>query len=372
VTQSNPAALKVAFDHRIFVTQQFGGITRYFAGLTTHLPEFGTDARIIAPLHISDRLTRLPRSRVIGVHAGQFRGRFRAARLLGDALHAPLTRAYGADIVHETYFDPRRLAPKKCALVLTVYDMIFEMKPEIPHADFTVANKKAAIERADKIICISESTRRDLIRFYPQAESRAVVTLLGFDAEFERDEDETEPPLHPAPYLLYVGMRRDYKNFSGLLDAYASSPTLKAGFDLVCISNEPFTDDERRAISDLGLGDKVFQRRASDMELRRWYTHAALFAYPSLYEGFGIPPLEAMAAGCPVVCMRTSSIPEVCGDAAEYADPDAPESLGVALERVANSANRAAELRSAGRQRVSQFSWRRCAEETNKVYRSLR
>jgi glycosyltransferase involved in cell wall biosynthesis len=127
---------------------------------------------------------------------------------------------------------------------------------------------------------------------------------------------------------------RGYKNFEGLLAAFAASPRLSDAFDIVAVGGGAFTPEERASIEAKRLDGKFHQRNASDAELWRFYRQAALFAFPSLYEGFGIPPLEAMAANCPVVTMNVSSMPEVCGDAAEYALPGDQASLTVAMENV--------------------------------------
>jgi glycosyltransferase involved in cell wall biosynthesis len=166
-------------------------------------------------------------------------------------------------------------------------------------------------------------------------------------------------------------MRRDYKNWTGLIEAMGSSPSLAGEFDLVCTGDGEFRPAELALIEACGLRGRVHQRTASDEELRSLYHHAAAFAYPSLYEGFGIPPLEAMAAGCPVVALNVSSVPEVCGPAAEYGLPGDPDSLRSALERVVLSSSRSDELRAAGKERIELFSWDECARRTSEVYKAL-
>ena len=365
----NEMRLRTVFDHRIFADQTHGGISRYFAGIAPLMANYGCDARIIAPLHRNAYIAELPPSLVWGWHIPRFRGSRRLAMMLGDTLAAPLAKAHGARIVHETYFDEKRHAPREAAIVLTVYDMIHELFPEIMRDSQAIRHKAAAIRRADRILCISESTRRDLLRFFPEVEARASVTLLGFVGHFSSDSVTGSGGFRP--YLLHVGARGGYKNFAALLYAYAESPRLPSDFDLVCVGNAPFTPAEGEVITIHGLEQKVRLVQADDDALIQLYAGAAAFVYPSLYEGFGIPPLEAMAANCPVIAVNRSSVPEVCGEAADYSPDGSAETLRTAIESVVYSQHRTSELRAAGQERLAQFSWERTAAATAACYWEL-
>lgn len=363
-------SLRVAYDHRIFVHQKYGGISRYFARISEYMPQFGITPRIIAPFYQSEYLNDLPRGMVWGRQFNVATQPLRPRVILDEAIARPLAAAFRADIVHESYHHFRRVAPRSARIVTTVHDFIHELFPGTGQEGLTRC-LDGQLARADRIICVSDSTRRDLARFYPQFEHKAVVVLHGFDADAGRATGPETPP-HPKPYILYVGMRwRGYKNFEGLLAAYAGSARLRDLFDIVAVGGGAFTDEERGSIATKSLEGKVHQRNASDAELWTFYRGAALFVFPSLYEGFGIPPLEAMAADCPVVTMNVSAMPEVCGDAAEYAEPDDPASLTRAMENVLLSPGRADALRVAGRQQTRRFSWRECARQTAEVYHSL-
>jgi glycosyltransferase involved in cell wall biosynthesis len=363
----------VAFDHRIFVHQKHGGISRYFARLAEHLPKFSIEPKIISPLYQTEYLEYLPKQMIWGRRFTASPKVLRSAVVIGEALHRPLASLFGADVVHESYHHFRRVAPSRAKIVTTVYDLIWERSPVLERDQYAIPfarrNLRDQVHRADKIICISESTRRDLIDFHPEVADKTEVILFGFDP---MPPAESAPPPHPKPYLLYVGMRwRGYKNFLGLVSAYAASERLRAEFDLVCVGGGPLNPEELSLIKSAGVEGKVFQRNADDQALQNYYRHAHLFVYPSLYEGFGMPLLEAMAANCPVVCMKISSMPEVCADAAEYAFPDQPESLQAAIERVAFSSDRAEALRAAGTERLKLFSWTECARQTSEIYKSL-
>jgi glycosyltransferase involved in cell wall biosynthesis len=173
------------------------------------------------------------------------------------------------------------------------------------------------------------------------------------------------------PYLLYVGQRSGYKNFDQLLAAYAASPALHKNYDLIAFGGGVWTAAERKSIEELFLYGKVKQLQGGDGTLADLYANAAVFVYPSLYEGFGIPPLEAMSFGCPVACSQTSSIPEIVGDASIFFDPNSSESISRALETIVTDQVLARDLVARGRIQIQLFSWDRCAQETLEVYRGL-
>ncbi len=362
--------LRIAFDHQAFAAQQHGGVSRYVVRLAGALAAAGHAVQVAAPLHINAYLADLPAGIVRGRRIENARWRRPLMRLANDIIGPRLIAGFAPDIVHESWHGSRGVAPPGARRVTTVHDMIHEKFPQYFAADDpTAARKAAAIARADHVICVSDSTRRDLVARYPDVAGRCSVIHHGFDV----------PPPSPAaaitagrPYLLFVGMRGGYKNFAGLVSAFAASPALRADFDVVAVGGGAFSATESALIAGHGLAAQVRQQAADDAALQRALAGAAALVYPSLYEGFGIPPLEAMAARTPVVAMRASAVPEVCGAAAAYAEPDDPDSLRRAIEAVVLSPAQAATLVAAGSDRLRQFSWTRCAAETAAVYRALR
>ncbi|WP_164549735.1 glycosyltransferase family 4 protein [Altericroceibacterium xinjiangense] len=334
------------FDYQTFVEQRRGGISRYISMVAPLLADHSCLPRIVAPLHVNLHVEGVPASMRIGIALPRFRGAMRVAAKASSAASLLLIRAVRPDVVHESYYAVRSPAPKAARRVLTVHNMIRELFPEnIRPNDDTRVRKAAAVNRADLILCVSENTRSDLIRFFPHAESRAQVTHLGVDRP---DADGSSPRQHGRPYLLYVGHRAGYNNFGGLFDAYAGSLMLRDGFDLIAAGGGPFGPAEQERIAASGLEAHVHHVVPSDEELQRLNAGAAVFVYPSLNESFGIPPLEAMASGCPVVSVNTSSIPEVCGDAAELAPDGFVEALRAAIEKVALLLERTEALRATG------------------------
>jgi glycosyltransferase involved in cell wall biosynthesis len=365
--------VRIVYDHQIFGAQKFGGISRYFCAVAREINELpGQSAQIVAPIYRNVHLRSVAGPFVTGWHVPALRRTERITRLISTVLFPALARRFRPSVVHETYYSPRATYPDGVARVLTVFDMAHERFPDdFPRGDTTAAAKASAIARADQIICISRHTRDELTRFHRVPPERVRVIHLGFD-RLEAGGLPASDLVGARPYLLYVGARNGYKNFGRLVEAYADSPLLRRSVRIVCVGGAPLSDDERRGFAERGLSDgDVVRVVGRDRELASLYSAAALFVYPSLYEGFGIPPLEAMALGCPVACSRTSSIPEVVGDAAELFDPTNAESIKHSIERVVFAPSLREELVRRGGARVTEFSWARCAGETMEAYRDL-
>lgn len=376
--------MKIAYDPQIFCAQTYGGVSRYICEIASRISkEPDVRVSIIAPLHINAYLAHVPPGIVSGFRAPKT-DRFRTneganyprlmLRGLGLLIGDWMLYAMRPDLVHETYFSPYRLGPRGARRVLTIHDMIHEkFASSVTYPDKIARYKALAAERADHVICVSESTRRDAIEILGLPADKTSVIYLGFNLLNGAGAQAEEPGLpSPKPYLLYVGKRGGYKNFLRLLEAYVASPQLKTEYQLICFGGGAFHADELKAMQTLGLDrDQVTQLGGDDQLLARLYQRAGALIFPSLYEGFGIPPLEAMSHDCPVVCSNTSSIPEVVGDAGEYFDPADTESMRAAIERVVTSDNHRKTLITKGRARLKHYSWDRCAAETLDIYMKL-
>jgi len=367
--------MKIAYDPQVFYEQSYGGPSRYICEIASRISMMeAIQVSVIAPMHINAYLANLPSQIVSGFRlpgTNQLNLYLRAVGMLvGDVM----LRKLSPDVIHETYFFPFRTGPKHVRRVLTIYDMIHEkFSSYFTPTDRTSHFKSLSAERADRIICISESTRRDVIEVLGVHPDKISVVHLAGSLVLP-----VEPPsgkwhsLVNEPFVLYVGNRGRYKNFSRLLQAYGNSLELRKNFRLICFGGGPFSTSEQEAIATLGINSKwVVQAGGSDYLLGLLYQYASVFVYPSLYEGFGIPPLEAMSLGCPVACSDSSSIPEVVGDAGEYFEPTDCESMTSAILRILGSEDHSASLVAKGYQRSQCFSWDRCASDTFDVYNSL-
>jgi glycosyltransferase involved in cell wall biosynthesis len=370
--------LRVMFDPQIFCHQRFGGISRYVCNIAGEMQQMaGVTPRIVAPFHFNEYLDQLPKSLVEGRRVRWLEGLTALAYGSSVLRGKSAARRFKPDVLHNTYYFPVR-PPRGARGILTVYDMIHEKYPKYFAASpFIRRIKAASVASADHVICISESTRQDLLSIYDIPEKSVSVTHLGFDSLKLLLSDESSSAFKirvlgaNSPYLLYVGSRVNYKNFRGLLEAYAASAWMRSNCFLLCFGGGDFNSVERAAISEAGVQSRVRYLGGSDAVLASCYAHASLFVCPSMYEGFGIPVLEAMSLDCPVACSNSSSLPEVVGDAAILFDPLDPDSIRSVLESVLDSPSAASALRERGRIRRQLFSWKKCAEDTVDIYRRV-
>ena len=195
------------------------------------------------------------------------------------------------------------------------------------------------------------------------------VVHLAYDSsetiENKRSDDQ-------RPFLLYVGWREWYKNFKPFLQSISRSKPIMNDFDIVAFGGGEFTVEELKLIRKLGYRDgQVKQISGRDDLLAKYYSEAKAFVFPSLYEGFGIPPLEAMSYNCPVISSDASCMPEVIGDAAEYFDPSNLDDMFKTVEKTVYSDPRINELVLLGKQQIKKYSWQKCTDETLSVYQSI-
>jgi glycosyltransferase involved in cell wall biosynthesis len=374
--------MRIAYTPPIFYHQKFGGISRYFVELAKREAAKGNQPGIFAPKDSNHYLkeSQLPviEASYFGSIYGKLPNRLKFGRHPYELLPIRFEiqariRSWKPDVVHETYYYDKKLGPLKTPTVLTVYDMIHEIFPQaFPASDPTSKVKKKAVANADKIICISHSTARDLQRILDVPAAKISVIHLGWDTFINFEYSSMRPhDVLRKPYFLFVGARTGYKNFCGLLRGFAACTRLRTDFDIVAFGGGVFENKEVEIIRHLGLNGAVHHLSGNDQILGKLYTGAHAFVYPSLYEGFGLPPLEAMAHDCPVIASNTSSMPEVVGNAGRLFDPQIIEEITEALSDVAYSDITRKDMITKGRSRLHTFSWSECASKTEQVYHSL-
>lgn len=367
--------MKIAFDPRIFTLQEYGGISRYFCSLVSALNKLDHEARIFAPVHQNKHLSELD----MKLKSGRFIDSFpnRISRLLhfySRVCSSQQIHKWQPDVVHETYYTDLKLNKlKDFQTVITVYDMIHELYADEFRADDPTTNKKLeSVKRADHILCISNNTRDDLVNLFDIPISKTSVVHLAADDIFIQPDHLNYKLPNSRPFILFVGSRYGYKNFTGFMKAFSELRSLRNDFNVVCFGGGAFTNNEVELFTSLGLKEEqILYFSGNDLLLKSLYHQAEAFIYPSVYEGFGIPPLEAMATGCAVISSNTSSLPEVVGNAGEYFVPTEIESIKSALETVLLNPAHKSDLIEKGFHQYKKFSWQKCATETAEVYRGL-
>jgi glycosyltransferase involved in cell wall biosynthesis len=295
----------------------------------------------------------------------------------GEQLALPrLARRAGVDLVHSL----GSTAPVRGAFrrVVTVHDLIYRIVPEA-HFGLRALGMRAlvpaAVRRSDRVIAVSRSTRDDLVRLLGVPAGRIDVVPSGVGttaraAPEPEGELRSRHSLGDRPVALAVSAKRPHKNLRRLLDALALLPPERRPVLFLVGYPTEHEEDLRRHAADLGLaGDVRFPGWVDAAELEGLYALASCFVFPSLYEGFGLPVLEAMARGVPVACADRASLPEIAGDAALRFDPEDPTAIATALERLLTDRRLADRLRAAGREQAARFSWQAAAEGTLASYR---
>jgi glycosyltransferase involved in cell wall biosynthesis len=364
--------MNIVFDYQIFFLQKYGGISRYYCHLAEELAGLNQNPIVLAPFFSNQHIDYCAPYRTIGYHFNTYPPKttriLRAANIFTSAL---ITQFIKPNIIHETYYSKTPIYTQSTPRVVTVYDMIHELfHYQFPKDDPTSELKKLAVSHAEHVICISHCTKRDLCQLFDIPEEKVKVVHLA--CSLPPPISIGAPIPKDKPFLLYVGNRSSYKNFSTLLYSFAKSPLLRKNFRIIAFGGGCFTEAEKYEINRLGISENdTCQVSGNDSTLAFLYREATAFIYPSLYEGFGLPLLEAMSFNCPVIASNTSSIPEVVGTAAEMFDPNSVEDMTQAIERVVTSRERTNSLKILGAERLKHFSWRKCAEETLEVYNKV-
>jgi glycosyltransferase involved in cell wall biosynthesis len=370
--------MHVFFDDQIFVLQAEGGISRYFTELAKELGGSGVRVRLFAGIARNQYLEPLRKAPGLSVRFCQRKDRLRinksVARLSRLWRRWDFTwyrRRVSPLIYHATNYqvDPW-IARRADATVLTCFDMIGELFGSEEERARSLARKRIALALADAALCISEQTKADVQALLPRCATPLEVTPLAASLPIPPAEALSTVRKY-APFLLLVGNRHGYKNGAAGLDAFTRLSACHSQLRMVCFGGEPLNAAEVNALKKAGATDRVVCLRGSDEFLAAHYAEAVALLYPSRYEGFGLPVLEAMQLGCPVLTTPNASLPEVGGDAVVYVEPDDVEGMVVATERLIRDEAWRARLIQAGRLRAQSFSWRRTAEGTRLVYESL-
>lgn len=381
--------MKVLFDTQCFDAQKFGGISRYFCEIMKNFP---AGDEFVFPC-IYSRNEYLKQSKLVNCIEDDttfesflpnldFFGKEHLFWLRNKLLptKAKINRkecikalkSQDFDVFHPTYYDTYFLEYiGKKPFVLTVHDMIHERYPKFfRNSGKIIKNKKLLAEKAAKIIAVSNKTKEDIIEFYGSSFSdKTEVVYHGSSLKVpDFTNENTNHESKFGEYFLYTGARNHYKNFLFFIESCADLLKEK-NLKIVC-TGAPFSKKEFSYFESLEIADRVIHYFASDNELFWLYKNALAFVFPSYYEGFGIPILEAFEAKTPCLLANASCFPEIAEDAALYFDPKNKNEIVSAMSKILDK-DLAEKLIEKGKKRLTDFSWKKTAEKTTEIYKSI-
>lgn len=380
--------MTILFDYQAFEMQPFGGVSKSYAEIISHLKAMGVDVHLAIKESNNEHLLQkgiAPSIKSLGTTNKRWLGGKKLfkgqRRLLRKGLSLAgyhddflsINQDYCIkqlkkkqfDIFEPTFFDSYFLPyHKNKPFVLTVHDMI----PEILGVDEPQAQqKKLLCPLAAHIHVPSENTKKDLVDILNIPSEKVTVTPHGAPIS----PSTKYPSPYPSPYILYVGARWSYKNFTPFIKECAITIKQHPDLHVVC-TGQPFEKEEQNLIASLGLSDHIIHQYATEKEMQALYQNAVAFVYPSAYEGFGIPILEAFVCGCPVFLNNASCFPEVGGDAAIYFDINRRSDLAEHIEAFLLSPEQDRnDLIARGRERAQLFSWEESAKKLSHIYNTL-
>ena len=364
--------MKIFFDHQKFSTQKYGGISRYFANIIEEIKKTDGFEYLLGVLNSQNHylkneiqfLKNSPLSSILNARSGM------RSFKTNEWYCNYLLKQNNFDVFHPTYYDPYFIKNLKKPFVTTIHDMTYERLPEYFWVmDPLTTQKRLSVERADKIIAISETTKKDLLKYIDTDESKIEVIYHGIDIQTPLVFEEVTQL--PQNYLLFVGDRSGYKNFYLLLDTFEKFSKTNPDIHLVLIGGGNLVGADVEIINRLKLKSKVHHYNVSDEQLNFLYSKAILFIYPSLYEGFGLPILEAFKAKCPILLSDTECFKEIAQDGAGYFSSYSPDDLLSKIEQLVNSKSEREKLIEKGNNRLLDFPLEKSVKETLAVYKTL-
>ncbi|PKM67707.1 MAG: glycosyltransferase family 1 protein [Firmicutes bacterium HGW-Firmicutes-2] len=360
--------MKVIYDYQIFRTQRYGGISRYF----TNLIQCSDKDSVLVPVFHS-------KNYYFNKLYDNFDHKYESMLVekLNNWISKYLTRRtlrkHQVDIFHPTNYDSyflRYLKNEK--VVITVHDLGRELFPQYyGNKDTSLEEKKKLIDAANHIIAVSNNTKEDIIRFYHIDPDKITVVYHGLPLRFGK-VNITLRGL-PERYILFVGQRTDNKNFKLFLEAMSIVLLEDETLNLLCVGGGEFTENERKDIARLGINKQVGQRNLNDEVLAACYRQALAFVYPSIYEGFGIPILEAFTMKCPTILSDIGSFREVAQDAGIYFNPNDISMIKAQIKWVLDPDNKSKieEKIKQGTHIAHSFTLDNTYEKTYEVYEAV-
>jgi glycosyltransferase involved in cell wall biosynthesis len=361
--------MKVFYDSTCF-RWDYGGVPKYFCEILRRLPK---DSWLLPVIYSNNQYIK--DYKLINCKPFLQNYNFRIKGILINALNHPvnikglLLSKY--DIYHQTHYSNFgvKYVHKRIPIVTTIHDMNFLAISEYyPKVNYLLLGQKAVVKSAEKIIVVSNNTKKDIMKYWNIPEEKISVIYHGIDRKCPIENYNNI--IIGYPYILFVGQRHAYKNFKNAALAFSILSKKYPDLKLVC-TGPVCKKSEFEFLKSIEIFDKTIFFQASEDEMDSLYHYAEMMIFPSYYEGFGMPLLEAMIHQCPVICSDRSCFPEIAGNAALYFDPDNIDSIFDCMENVLMSGDTKIRLKHNGFERCKLFSWDKCAEQHLALYKSL-
>ena len=352
--------MKIAYTYHGI--RLIGGVLRYYYEMINRIKK-EHETEVISLYSNTSYLKDLAPNSKPFLYGLSFKGKWHLETFFQNQNTYKKIRQTNFDIVHNTWYDAHLFKyTEHKPVVITIHDMIPEL---FSTSKQKIIEKKETIRQAHHIICVSENTKNDLLKIYPWVDVHK-ISVIYHGSEIRR---YPYLPNRWGRYILYVGERTaGYKNFFSFVQAVQH---LKENICVIC-TGKPFQKEELQFINRLKMENQIMNVGFVDEPtLNSLYHHALCFVYPSKYEGFGIPILEAFHHHCPVCVSNTSCFPEIAGNAAAYFDPNDVQSMATTIEAVMNDEYLRADLIRKGKERLTHFSWDKASQQTINVYQSL-
>ena len=351
--------MKIVFDSLVFALHKYGGVTTYWNEFIKRFKRSQDELIILtvpASKYLNEEFVELVK-RSVGTIPEK---RLPLQLLRNSSVGVPSIKS--RFIFHSTYL---RVSSSKHAInIVTIHDFTHQYFVKGIKQRLNDHQKKQAIKNSHALVCISQNTLKDLFHFFPEAKNKTVRVIYNGCSAIYLDPTPSEPVVNvSAPYIVFVGARGNYKNFSFVLDVLS-----KSSYHLV-VAGSKFTEEESTLISE--LKDRVtLLQNVTDEKIKSVYQHAHAFIYPSLYEGFGIPILEAMNCGCPVIAFNNSCIPEIMGNSPLLLENnDLLKTLDI-LEKLKFGHYRESII-SLQKEQARKFSWDKAFGEMKSLYEEM-
>lgn len=359
--------MKILFDYQTFTIQKFGGISKYFIELLNQINL--TNDKCTVAVFYSDNIylnKRAYYNLIILVFKNKFKGRTKIIDFLNITFNKYKLIKSDFDIFHPTYYNPYFLRYCKKPFVITVHDLIHEKYLTHLNSPKFLADKRELLEKASRIIAISNTTKSDIVSIYKIDEKKIDVIYHGVNESFINSK--TRYLDLPKRYVLFVGQRNEYKNFNFFIKALKSVLDNDNELHLVCSGNS-FNKKEIELIKDLGLTNKIHHFDTSEIDLPSLYANSLCFVFPSIYEGFGMPILEAFATKTPCLLSDTPCFREIAQDAALFFKLDDFDDFEEQISKILYDKSIKDTLVNKGAGRVNEFSWQRTQALTLESYK---